>query len=123
MRLTRRLFGTGLFGLAAGLGLGLGTRALAERPTGARLAEALNARLVTNPTGARFAVHAFSASAEPSHLRMAANIRLDWAPGMRTRYLEAVGPDESAAWAALLGAAESEFAGVVPGFAAGAAAA
>jgi hypothetical protein len=123
LRLTRRLFSTGLLGLAAGLGLGLGTRALAERPTGARLAEALNARLLTNPTGARFAVVTFSATAEPAHLRMAADIRLDWAPGMRTRYLEAVGPDESAAWAALLRAAENEFAGVVPGFVAGGAAA
>jgi hypothetical protein len=123
MRLTRRLFGTGLLGLAAGLGLGLGTRALAGRPTGARLAEALNGRLLTNPTGARFDVRALSASAEPSRFRMVADIRLDWAPGTRTRLLEGAGPDENGAWAALLAAADNEFAGVVPGFVAGGAAA
>jgi hypothetical protein len=116
MRLTRRLFGTGLLGLGAGLGLGLGTRALAERPTGARLAEALNRRLVTNPAGARFDVPAFAATPESAGIRMVADIRLDWTPGMRARRFAGAGADEAAAWSALLAAAVTEFAGTVPGF-------
>jgi hypothetical protein len=123
MHLTRRLFGTGLLGLGVGLGIGLGTPALAEPPTGARLVEALNGRLVTNPTGARFAVPGFTSTAERAGTRMVAEVRLDWAPGMRTRYLEGVGKDEAAAWAALLHAAVEEFGGVVPGFVAAGAAA
>jgi hypothetical protein len=112
------VFGTGLLGLCAGLALGLGTRALAERPSAARLAEALNGRLLTNPTGARFDVTAFDLKAEPAATRLAAHIRLDWAPGMRTRHIEGSGANADAAWAALLDAAVAEFAGTVPGFAA-----
>jgi hypothetical protein len=112
MRLTRRVFGTGILGL----GMGFGTRALAERPTALRLADALNRRLVTNPTGARFDVPAFEMAAERVSTRLVAEIRLDWAPGLRTRRVEGRGDSDAAAWAALLDAAVGAFAGSVPGF-------
>jgi hypothetical protein len=116
MRLTRRLFGTGILGLGAGLGLGLGGRALAARPSAARLAEALNRALVTNPAAARFEVPALAMTAEAGSTRMVAEVRLDWAPGLRMRRFEARGATEEAAWGALVHAALAEFAGVVPGF-------
>jgi hypothetical protein len=116
MRLTRRLFGTGILGLGVGLGLGFGGRALAARPTAARLAEALNGALVANPAAARFEVPALTLTAEAEASRMVAEVRLDWAPGMRARKFEARGATEEAAWGALLLAAQAEFTGVVPGF-------
>jgi hypothetical protein len=116
MGLTRRVFGTGILGLGVGLGLGLGSRALAERPSGARLAEALNRRLLSNPAQARFDVPVFEVAADNGATRIIADIRLDWAPGMRTRRVEGAGDGDDAAWDALLDAAVGAFAGAVPGF-------
>jgi hypothetical protein len=116
MRLTRRVFGTGILGLGLGLGMGFGTRALAERPAATRLADALNGRLVTNPAEARFSVPAFEMAADGASTRLVAEIRLDWAPGMRTRRVAVSGASAAAAWAAILDAAVGAFAGSVPGF-------
>lgn len=116
MGITRRVFTNGILGLGAGLGIGLSTRALAEPPTGARLAEALNGRLGTNPYRARFDVPSFAVT-RGTVTRMVAHVRLDWAPGLRTCQIESHGPDEGAAWAALIENAVGEFAPAVPGFA------
>jgi hypothetical protein len=116
MRLTRRLFGTGILGVGVGLGMGLGSGALAAHPSATRLAEALNSALVTNPSAARFDVPALTVTTETGATRMVAEVRLDWAPGMRMRRIEARGTTEDATWEALLLAAQREFTGVVPGF-------
>lgn len=118
MGVTRRIFGTGLLGLGVGLGLGLGARAAAERPSAARLADALNGKLGTNPFQARFDVPRLTVTSG-SVTRMEADIRLDWTPGMRTRQIVGVGSDADAAWHALLEDALAGFADTVPGFAAG----
>jgi hypothetical protein len=116
MRLTRRVFGTGLLGLGVGLGLGLGGRALAARPTATHLAEMLNGALASNPSAARFAVPTLTVTGDSGAIRMLAEVRLDWSPGMRMRRIAAEGATEEAAWRALVLGAVAEFDGVVPGF-------
>ncbi len=113
MRITRRTFGTGALGL--GLAGALGAPVFADAPSAARLSEELNRRLVENPAGARFAVTAFDVR-RGGAVRMLAEIRLDWAPGMRVRRVEGAGSSDAAAWDRLVAASLAEFAGHVPGF-------
>lgn len=120
MRITRRTFGTGVVGL--GLAGALAAPVFAEPPSAGRLSDELNRRLVENPAQARFDVTAFDVR-RGGAVRMVAEVRLDWAPGMRVRRVEGAGSSDAEAWGLLVAASMAEFAGVVPGFDGGEAAA
>jgi hypothetical protein len=87
-------------------------------PDGDLFERDLNGLLSRNPSHARFRVLQFTLQSPGRRglSSLAAQVRLDWSPGMRMRHFEAQGPTGPAAYAALLDIAISEFEGVVPGF-------
>jgi hypothetical protein len=120
MRMTRRMFKLGVLSLGA-LSLGVaaagGARHVADAPSAARLEADLADCLTSNPTNAAFTVPAFERQAlSRDMVRLEAQVRLDWAPGMRLRVLHATGTTAEDAYGALRKAAVDLFVGVVPGF-------
>lgn len=120
MRMTRRKFKLGVLSLAVlslGVAAAKGGRPGASGPSAARLEADLAAGLAENPTNAVFTVPAFERHAEPGgRVRLEAQVRLDWDPGMRLRVIHATGPTTEEAYQMLRGAAAKLFLGVVPGF-------
>jgi hypothetical protein len=116
MDMTRRTFGTGALGFGLAGASGARLEAL-ELPWDMRLEADLGARLVSNPSRARFSVPGLEVTREGrASVRMIAQARLDWSPGFRLRHFEAGGETAEEAYFTLRHIAFGAFAGVVPGF-------